>query len=61
MAGGAHEQETQGRSWGRSRGGLAMFVFYFHFSRVVGRVLSYFCTGPALLYYVLTAGEARRA
>jgi len=38
-----------------------MFVFYFHFSRVVGRVLSYFCTGPALLYYVLTAGEARRA
>ena len=51
-----------GRRWGDpGRGSLAAFRFYFHFSRVVGRVLSYFCTGPALLYYMLFASAARRA
>ncbi|MDP7112443.1 MAG: hypothetical protein QGH45_10780 [Myxococcota bacterium] len=54
--------EIRGRSWGeQGRGSLLAFRFYFHFSRVVGRVLSYFCTGPTLLYYMLFAGRARRA
>jgi predicted LPLAT superfamily acyltransferase len=52
----------RGKTWLReSRGSLAAYRFYFHFSRIVGRVLSYFCTGPALLYYMLFAGQARRA
>jgi len=50
-----------GRWLRRSRGSLAAYRFYFHFSRVIGRVLSYFCTGPALLYYMLFARQARRA
>ncbi len=54
--------QRPGRRWGdQGRGSLIAFRFYFHFSRVVGRVLSYFCTGPALLYYMLFAGQARRA
>lgn len=54
--------QSPGRRWGdQGRGSLFAFRFYFHFSRAVGRVLSYFCTGPALLYYMLFAGRARRA
>jgi len=54
--------DLAGRRWGeQGRGSLLAFRFYFHFSRIVGRVVSYFCTGPALLYYMLFAGEARRA
>ncbi len=53
---------TRTRRWGeRERGNITALRFYFHFSRVVGRVLGYFCTGPALLYYMLFAGKARRA
>lgn len=52
----------RGRTWLRtSRGSLAAYRFYFHFSRIIGRVPSYFCTGPALLYYMIFAGRARRA
>ena len=53
---------TRTRRWGeRERGNITALRFYFHFSRIIGRVLGYFCTGPALLYYMLFAGKARRA
>lgn len=53
---------ARGKTWlRRSRGSLAAYRFYFHFSRIMGRVLSYFCTGPALLYYMIFATRARRS
>ncbi len=59
-----HAEQTASaprRRWGIGSGSsVAALRFYYHFARIVGRVLAYFCTGPALLYTMLFVGTARR-